>query len=229
MKNSIIILIILFLALPGFSQEQKYSIRSASSRQITQEKILGANTLSDICQGYPSTWISDYISTKIQTTQNGKSLVASGSDEVLSVAQKNILQAVDAGTDIGIYVSYRNRNPVTDVIQENNLHFSITLKLRTEAMFIGGAEKMNQYFSEKSINQIALSEPNTFKGALVSFTVDAEGKVIQAKVTQSSGNAVTDDLLLKAINKMPRWKPATGANGKKVAQQFVFSLGGDGC
>ncbi len=229
MKSSLFTIILFLFLATGFSQELQYAIRTTHSKQVKQENIVSANTLSDVYPGYPASWISGYISTKITTTHNGNPVWASGSNEELSAGQKKLLQSVETGADISIFVKYLSRNPVTDIQQENNLEYVVSLMLQSQAAFMGGTEKMDQYFLEKSINQIAVSEPNTFKGALISFTVNAEGKVIQAKITQSSGKSDTDDLLPKAINKMPRWKPATDAKGKKVAQQFEFSLGGDGC
>ena len=50
-------------------------------------------------------------------------------------------------------------------------------------------------------------------------------------VSKSSGDAATDKLLLKAITKMPKWKPAETTDGTKVKQAFEFSVNNDtpGC
>ena len=70
-----------------------------------------------------------------------------------------------------------------------------------------------------------------FTQAIVSFTVNEDGKIADAIVSKSSGDAATDKLLLKAINKMPKWKPAETADGTKVKQAFEFSVSGNtkGC
>ena len=49
-----------------------------------------------------------------------------------------------------------------------------------------------------------------------------EGKIADATISKSSGDAATDKLLLKAITKMPKWKPAQTTDGTKVTQEFEF-------
>lgn len=229
MNKTIFAVLPILMLTAGFSQELKYSVRTTQTKQVKQENLVSANSLSDVYPGYPASWISDYISTEIKTTHKGKSVVASGTNEQLSSGQKKILQSLDPGAAISITVKYLNLNPVTNLQQENKLQFEVGLQLHSQAEFTGGSEGLNRYLSEIPINRIPVSETKSFKGALIRFMVNEEGRITQAKVTQSSGNPDTDALLLKAINKMPRWKPAMDAKGKKVAQQFEFSVGADGC
>ena len=53
------------------------------------------------------------------------------------------------------------------------------------------------------------------KDGLVMFTVNEEGKVINARISKTSGDQSVDQLLLEGINKMPQWKPGMQA-GKAV-------------
>jgi len=48
------------------------------------------------------------------------------------------------------------------------------------------------------------------------------------QLSKTSGDQKTDKLLLKAINKMPKWKPAENSDGIKVKQEFEFSVGNCG-
>ena len=65
--------------------------------------------------------------------------------------------------------------------------------------------------------------------ALIHFTVTVEGKVSNASIIESSKDPEIDKLLLKAIRKMPDWKPAVDAEGKNVEQEFEFIVGNEGC
>ena len=61
------------------------------------------------------------------------------------------------------------------------------------------------------------------------FTVNEEGEIVNAKISQTSGDSKTDKLFVEAINKMPKWKPAQNSKGVKVKQEFIFNLSGGGC
>ncbi len=229
MKSSLCsILLFLFLA-TGFSQELQYAVRTTHTKQVKQEKIVSANTLSDVYQGYPASWISGYIATEITTTHNGNPVSASGSNEELSAGQKKLLQSVEPGADIRITVKYLSRNPVTDIQQENNLEYIVSLMLQSQAAFMGGTEKMNQYLFEQAIAKIPVDVKSSLKGAEIQFTVNEAGMVTNTAIAKSSGNTAIDALLLKALNQMPRWKPALDDKGKKVSQKFTFTVGMEGC
>jgi TonB family protein len=75
----------------------------------------------------------------------------------------------------------------------------------------------------------SLSNSNQVKQGIVKFTVSEEGDIINAKITSTTGDAQIDKVLLDAIIKMPKWKPAENSKGFKVKQEFEFSVGNDGC
>jgi TonB family protein len=82
-----------------------------------------------------------------------------------------------------------------------------------------------QYISENTIS--AISEK--IERAVVRFTVNEPGEIADAQISKTSGDPGIDELLLGVINNMPAWKPAEDANGAKVEQEFVFTVGNDGC
>ena len=57
------------------------------------------------------------------------------------------------------------------------------------------------------------------------FTINENGAVENAKIFESSGDAKTDELLLRLINNMPKWKPAKDIMGNPVKQDFEFLTG----
>ena len=61
------------------------------------------------------------------------------------------------------------------------------------------------------------------------FTVNEEGDVVDAKISKTSGDLLTDKLIVEGISKMPKWKPAKNSKGEKVKQDFIFNVGNGGC
>lgn len=116
---------VLFIGLAAFAQDLSYnkkwftnenatgvavyrdldfSVRGRYTRPVTKEKLDNAKLLSDFITGYPTNWITDYTSSVILATCNGKGMKALSPNDVLSIEQKNILSAVDLGTGIIVNV-----------------------------------------------------------------------------------------------------------------------------
>jgi TonB family protein len=62
----------------------------------------------------------------------------------------------------------------------------------------------------------------------VKFTVNEEGGIMNPKMLRTSRDSKADKLVLEAISKMPKWKPAQNSKGVKVKQEFTVPFGG-GC
>ena len=88
---------------------------------------------------------------------------------------------------------------------------------------------MKEYLKENGIDKISEKALGIFQQALISFTVDTDGNITDAEISQTSGDPETDKVLLDALNKMPKWKPAENSKGIKVKQEFEFSVGNGGC
>lgn len=229
MKTSIITLLLLLLFITGFSQDLSYEIRGTYSHPVKKEKLNGAKSMSDIIPGYPTSWITDYISTEISTTCNGKTTKAMGTNDILSTEQISILNTVDPGTDITIDITYKSKNAVTGQIEINRMHFSATVVPEIEAEYLGGYQEMTQYLKENAINKISQTNKKEFQPAVVRFTVNEKGEISNAQVSKTSGNQKIDRLLLDAINNMPKWRAAQNSKGINVKQEFEFSVGNVGC
>ena len=88
---------------------------------------------------------------------------------------------------------------------------------------------MYDYIRQNGIDKISVSSPKMFRKGKVRFAVSEQGEVIRVRVTESSGDPKTDKILLETIQGMPKWKPAENSKGVKLMQEFVFSVGSDGC
>jgi TonB family protein len=229
MNKILITTLLLLLFITGFSQNLSYEIHGNYTHTVKKEILNKAEIMSDIIPYYPAHWIMGYVSAEILTTCNGKEMMATNTSDNLSKEQKNILKAVDVGNDIVIKIMYKYKNPLTDNIDIGTMNYSATLVPEFEAEYSGGQQKMKQYLEENAINRIPDTTSKQFQQVIVRFTVNEEGEIANAQVFKTCGDPKTDQLLLDAINKMPKWKPAEDPKGIKVQQDFEFTVGNVGC
>ena len=229
MKNTITALILVFYFGNGIAQDLQYEIRGKYTRGVSKEKLDDAKTMIDIRPGYPSTMIDAYTSTEISVTTNGTNMKASGINDTLSSDQQAILQMAAVGSDITVEVGYVHQNPVTLLPDIRKMHFVFTVVPEVEAAYPGGYQELRAYLEKNAIYKINESFSKENKVVVIGFTVSETGEVSNARVSQSSTDPEIDRLLLKAINRMPKWKSAENAEGVKISQEFEFSVGNRGC
>ncbi len=206
-----------------------FEVRGAYSQTVKKDHLNKVAKLDDIISGYPTNWLTDYVSAEIQTKCNGKIKSAKGPNQILTAEQKNILRNTDLNSALEIKVKYRTKNSATAEMAIREMVFGVTVVPDIEAEYNGGQKEMNKYLNEKVINKISKnSNIETFQGK-VSFSVNESGETIDAKITTTSGDSEIDKLLIDTINNMPKWKPAQNSNGKKVRQDFEFRVGVSGC
>jgi len=216
------------------NEDLLYMIGGRYSRTITKEKLTSANLINDVIAEYPSSWIKDYTSVEISILSRGTETSASSVDNTLSPKQKSILRSANISDAISIIVNYKNTNAATNLIQNRQLDVSMVVIPEIEAEYIGGYEKMIKFLKENSIEQISEKGLNNLQtSATIAFTVNEYGGIEQVSLTNTAGDHEIDQLLMELLVKMPKWKPATDANGKAVKQEFQFILGfdmgADGC
>jgi len=191
---------------------------------ITKEKLKEAQTLVDLNENYKPSWIKEYISVEVRTSNNGKILQTMSENMTLSQEQKDIMNMADLGTDISVKVLYIPDNTLThNDIKE--IKFTFTVDPENEAVYPGGQQQLKQYLKENAIDKIPDGIFDKYQLAAVKFTIDEEGHVINPSVFWTSEDEKTDELLLHAIYNMPDWKPAEYSNGIKVKQEFVLTVG----
>lgn len=183
------------------------------------------------CRIYPKDGykqIITYVSVEISVPSQGLFFTATSINDELTADQKRILKAANLGADISIKVKFKyknqkNRQSANKVIEATG---RMTIVPETEAEFPGGLEQLSNYwqstiFSEKTSKEAA----NKIQQATIKFTVNEAGKVIEARIVNTSSDKYLDKLILNAILGMPVWKPAKNAKGLKVKQEFNLPLG----
>jgi hypothetical protein len=97
-----------------------------------------------------------------------------------------------------------------------------------QARYVGGEQAMVAYVKKQVLEHIAPGI-GWLKPPVVHFQVDAMGAPSQVELVKTSGNADLDVALVRIFSQMPRWVPATDAQGRAVAQAFQFTVGQGGC
>jgi TonB family protein len=210
----------------GFSQNLYYEVHGKYTRPIHKEKLSNATTLSDMIPYYPAAWIDSFSSVEVSTVSNGTPMSVPGDNEVLNEYQKDILRSADLGSNIVINILYKTENSATKKQMARILHYDVTVVPEFEAVYMAGSSELTEYLKVNAIDKISAATSKNFTQAIVSFTANDDGKIAEAILSKSSGDKSTDKLLLKTINKIPKWKPAETADGTKVKQAFEFSVNG---
>jgi len=221
---------------PVQKQQISYEIRGSYARSVTKTTLDKAQLLNDFIDGYPTNWIDEYVSVSTLAINNDKEIKAVSMSGVLTKEQKNILKAADLNSDVDIIVKYKAAKTFSGIGEDKSVENSVkTINIRltvipeTEAKYATGSKAMNTYLKENVINNIPETVASKIKNAKLLFTVNAKGEIEETILLQSSGDTATDQLILKSINNMPKWKPAENSKGEKVKQYFEFFVGFYGC
>lgn len=232
MEKNFVILILLLLASPhpGSSQadlneELSYGVHiNYPPGSISREKLQEARTLIDLNKFYRSSWVREYISVELLTSRKGRVEKAMSKNDTLTQEQKEILNRADPGAGISVRINYMPDNTLTHN-DPKEINFTFTVDPENEAKYPGGQQQLKKYLKGNLIDKVSDAGFKKYQLAAVKFTIDEEGLVTNPHVFWTSEDKKTDELLLVTICNMPCWKPAEYANGIKVKQEFVLTVG----
>ena len=221
------VLINFHLSFGQVNYEDSFSIginRNYPPLSIESKDIQTAQTLLDLNKNFESTWIKKYLSVQTFATINDEQIVIDSRDMTLSEAQRNVITAADSGTDIRVKVKYM---PDNDLAQNEpkELSFSFIVEAEKPAHFPGGADEMKKYLDRNVADKISKDKFNKYQLAVIQFSIDEEGLVIDPVVFWSSDDKEIDAILKAAVCNMPKWSPASYKNGDKAKQEFVLTVG----
>ncbi len=228
----LIILLLISVALPNIGASQYDPLKGPICEvnkvyppvSITKEKLKEAQSLIDINPRYESSWVREYISVEITASQNGKKKTVVGKSDVLNDEQKDLVLTADLDKEISVYVQYMPENNLKHN-EAKEMDFTFTFDPEKAATFGDGQQQLQQYLKENALDKISKSSFKQYQLAAYKFTIDEEGRVINPSIFWSSDDEKVDEILLETICNMPVWKPAEFANGLKVKQEFVLSIG----
>ena len=204
-------------------------LNRAFGKPILKEKLIAPERFDDLVDHYPHNWIDGYRSTSIKLEREGQIFTASGSNNLLSDQQKKLLTSAAIGDKINIEIQYYYKNSISEKNENRSIYSVYTVIADQEAKPFDKIEVVRSYFLNNSFKKFEDGSGDAFTGASILFTIDTQGKISKASITQSSGKIQADQLLLKALQSMPAWKPAQDRSGKKYAQQFILDVVKSGC
>lgn len=241
MRDTILTLILVHFVLFSFSQgiaaaslddstqELPYEVnRVYAPLSIDKEQLKEACTIVDLHPHYKPSWIREFIFVEVLTSQEGKAKKAVGKDDTLTKEQKELLITADIGAEIAVNIRYIPENTLADN-EPKTFDFKFLVNPEKEATYVGGMQALRHYLKEKAIDKISADSFENYDLSAIKFTINEKGEVIDAHVFadeyRKSNYEKTDALLLESIRAMPCWKPAEYANGRKVKQEFVLTVG----
>ncbi len=87
----------------------------------------------------------------------------------------------------------------------------------------GGSEAMFQFIRETVVYPKESKKKDEQGKVFVSFVVEKDGKLSEAKVIKSSGFDLLDQEALRVVKKMPDWIPGE-KDGEKVRAEYTLPL-----
>jgi hypothetical protein len=184
-----------------------------------------AKSMLDLIDEYPSSWVSDYVSTEVSVVSNGQTKTAIGANETLTKEQKELLEMAEINSKVAINIKYKQENGATRKMDVHTLNYLIMVMPETRASYPGGPDALDQYLKENVINRLSDADLKEMKEGIVEFTINEKGQVEGVGLMQNTGRTTADKLLLKVIYMMPQWEAAKDAKGMPVKQQFKFAAG----
>jgi len=219
-------LLIFGFSLNSFCQDElRFEVNKVQPfYSILENKLVDVKTLTDLDKRYPSSWVKQYISVDVSAYRNGILTTVPGVSHVLNQEQKDLLQVADRNREIAVSVMYLPENSLTDNTVKQ-YDFKVSISPDKNAHCSAGTETLLQYLKA---NGIANIESGSFTGydlTAIRFTITDKGLVSDLQVVLPSKDPKIDEMMVKALSKMPAWQPAEFSNGTKVNQSFILTIG----
>jgi TonB family protein len=225
MKKAILLVFMTLFAV-GFSQPLQFTVRGAYAFGANSEALREVRFMHQMIPFYTGSGVMKYLSTEVSAGCNGKELKATGRGDTLTAEQREVISQAEPGTDIVITIKYTFNNKIVPDKQAYTIQHVITVLPEVTASFASYKE-MLQYLKLNTIDKLCDPNCKKFPFATVRFTVNENGDVIGVRIGETSADPKVDEVLIEAIRNMPKWKPAQNSKGKKVKQEFQFSIGTD--
>jgi len=230
-QNKFLLLFIIAFTQLGFSQDNSdfefgYEVnRVYPYISITRTDLNVADSLIDLNRRhFKPSWIKEYYEVEIVTTHNGNIQKAYGKNTLLTPKQIDNMKTADVNTDITVNIKYLPNNNLKNN-EPRVMDFKFSIEPDSKAIFASGKQEMKKYLTENIMDNVSKRNFKIHNLTAVKFTVSETGEIADTQILQSSDNDEIDALLLNVISNMPSWKPAEYYNGKKVKQEFTFTVG----
>jgi hypothetical protein len=229
MKKSFFFLFFFLIFSTSYSQDTQFELRNIFKIPVNSNQLKQAKTLADLNPGFAKSWISSFVSVTLSANCDGVPTNTIGLNDILTNEQLNMLKRADIGSNIDVIVLYKKIYTQTYDELTRSMNFTLSLIPEQQAEFDGGKQVMNQYFNQTVMEKIATLNIKELPTRLVKFTIDETGEVKNAKISQLVAEPVIDQIIMEALNNMPKWKPAQSVKGKAIKQNFELVVFNRGC
>lgn len=202
-----------------------YFVHNRNDKTVGKSTLENAIKMEDLIKYYPNNWIVDYESVTVYTTSHGKQQNAESKNGVLTSKQKELLSTADMFTDVVLQVRHKEENSITKELVDSEIIYKMKVSPDTEATYPDGAYGLEKYLRESTQDEVEKLSAKIGFIALVYFTIDEEGNVVDVKVSESLEYKGIEDVLLQVVSDMPTWKPAKDGQGNPVKQTFEYVFG----
>jgi len=190
----------------------------------TQEALAEAKSISELNPYFKSEWVKEIKSVEVVTTSGNNQRVVKGITQEFNEDQIASIKSADIGSEMSVLVRYLPDNDLgfNDV---KEFDFDCVLDPERDATFPGGSEELNKYILSSPVGQLTQDQIRQYLAAIVTFVVDEDGEITDAKIHQSSDNDEVDKQLLATVCDMPNWLPAEYRNSKRIKQEYALVVG----
>lgn len=191
---------------------------------ISANQMESAMAIGDLNKHYKPSWVRTYYEVKLYAEIEGEKRIETGNNDQLTAAQKLLMQKAKNGEEIHIDIHYLPENNLVNN-EPKNYTFSFTIHPEVPAKYEAGEDQLYAYLKKNAIEKIPPKLLQGYDMAAVSFSIDQEGKAVDANIFSSSKDLLIDELLLETIKNMPCWQAAKFQTGKKTKQDFLMVVG----
>jgi hypothetical protein len=203
MKNKLFILFLFLLVSSVFSQHSRDAFLGNYIPPLNYDKLKEVKLITEIIPNCPTHWdkIIDIVSVRIIATCKGKTEEVVGTSNVLTVEQKNSLNTIDIGTRMTIKIKFKWKDTLSSIGENGKMidmnEFRVAVVPNIEAEYPGGFEQAKSYLKENVFNKIVTLNDTKKKRLwlFVKFTVNEEGKIIEAKLSSEKENTDAEKVL----------------------------------
>ncbi|WP_256010901.1 energy transducer TonB [Desertivirga xinjiangensis] len=135
-------------------------------------------------------------------------------DEIIQTIEPDSTDVLEPAASVEVSA------PAVEVSAENKVYEASALDVKPE--FTGGQKELIKYVSNNIKYPLAARQANIQGKVYISFVIDKDGSVKDAKVRQGIG-AGCDEEALRIVKNSPKWKPGV-LNGSPVRTNMVLPI-----
>lgn len=201
-------------------------------RAIKKSEIMNAESIVDFLSTEEISKIDELETVNVVLVVDDKQTKVSqtGTSKELTAAQIRLLQSFNYDTNFALRVDFKEKNPDTEMLENNYAHPHMTIVPEKQATFLDGKEALKSYLKYETEEVRTNVDPEKLKPAKLYFTVSKEGTIENVYLDRPSGYPKVDEKMIELIKNVPgTWLPAENTKGEKVPQELVVSFGLIGC